>query len=453
MDNSLLATLSVKELRSRLTLARINHSHCVEKSELVALLQQHSENNNVADDDPTPAATEQHPEQAANDDNTSSRTIMPCSCCNETKPDRELLRCGGCRQQFYCSKACQKAHWKQGHREPCKLMQAQQAMRFNEAPQLKRFESLFRRWEGEQIRELLLQMTFAAIYSNPDPNCTCDSHYVFIRLKMEDNNYLTIADWDIGAFDELRNTDPETYLRCTNTILEHAGGGTKCLTLLVYIHPDEEYGSVVPNGLHRTMVYPVLTGSHTELKEKGRGRDTSSGYVRVINQSQACIKNQANAKKEEPDAYKASKIVDKWMLSKGELLIRFFYSALFHRGEPFDRSNWVLVVQVRVDVRGDGRLRVLKHSLMPLDYFRTKAPWAVAQVEQAWAAMSAQAGGTRHAIYFDCKNDDAGTLFSFARCQTHDLTRAEVARFGHLQTPQEYQKELNQCGKDQNREL
>ncbi|KAG2500141.1 hypothetical protein HYH03_001723 [Edaphochlamys debaryana] len=32
------------------------------------------------------------------------------------------LRCGGCRQRRYCSRACQVADWRGGHKEACKQM-------------------------------------------------------------------------------------------------------------------------------------------------------------------------------------------------------------------------------------------------------------------------------------------------------------------------------------------
>jgi len=59
-----LSNLSVKELRSRLQCARIDFSQCVEKSELVALLQQHLDENEsttrvtVADATPPRAASD-----------------------------------------------------------------------------------------------------------------------------------------------------------------------------------------------------------------------------------------------------------------------------------------------------------------------------------------------------------------------------------------------------------
>lgn len=39
-----------------------------------------------------------------------------CAYCN--KSSVELLRCSGCRNAFYCSKECQRAHWKT-HKQQC----------------------------------------------------------------------------------------------------------------------------------------------------------------------------------------------------------------------------------------------------------------------------------------------------------------------------------------------
>jgi hypothetical protein len=34
---------------------------------------------------------------------------------------RELRYCGGCRGVMYCGRACQRAHWRAGHRRACAL--------------------------------------------------------------------------------------------------------------------------------------------------------------------------------------------------------------------------------------------------------------------------------------------------------------------------------------------
>ncbi|XP_078326346.1 uncharacterized protein LOC111126427 [Crassostrea virginica] len=41
-----------------------------------------------------------------------------CSFCGQQQTD--LLRCSRCKNTFYCSKICQKKHWKKGHKEMCK---------------------------------------------------------------------------------------------------------------------------------------------------------------------------------------------------------------------------------------------------------------------------------------------------------------------------------------------
>lgn len=37
-----------------------------------------------------------------------------------------LLRCTACAKRKYCSRDCQRAHWRAGHKEECKLLQAHQ---------------------------------------------------------------------------------------------------------------------------------------------------------------------------------------------------------------------------------------------------------------------------------------------------------------------------------------
>ena len=63
-----------------------------------------------------------------------------CAWCAATQPDVKLLRCGGCRQKFFCDndKACLKHAWKSGHKQECKELQArrQQQQQKAAAPQL-----------------------------------------------------------------------------------------------------------------------------------------------------------------------------------------------------------------------------------------------------------------------------------------------------------------------------
>ncbi|WIA21757.1 hypothetical protein OEZ85_000919 [Tetradesmus obliquus] len=41
-------------------------------------------------------------------------------CGEEEAEGTQLLRCGNCKTAYYCSKACQKAHWRAGHKAVCR---------------------------------------------------------------------------------------------------------------------------------------------------------------------------------------------------------------------------------------------------------------------------------------------------------------------------------------------
>ena len=79
------------------------------------------------------AAAAEHAEAAA-------AAAAVCAWCAATQPDVKLLRCGGCRQKFFCDndKACLKHAWKSGHKQECKELQArrQQQQQKAAAPQL-----------------------------------------------------------------------------------------------------------------------------------------------------------------------------------------------------------------------------------------------------------------------------------------------------------------------------
>lgn len=48
-----------------------------------------------------------------------------CSCCKTLwEPGVKLLVCGGCKQIYYCGKACQADHWRKVHKKQCKLLQS-----------------------------------------------------------------------------------------------------------------------------------------------------------------------------------------------------------------------------------------------------------------------------------------------------------------------------------------
>ncbi|KAK3271460.1 hypothetical protein CYMTET_20191 [Cymbomonas tetramitiformis] len=68
--------------------------------------------------------TSLRPTQAANDANThcsvphknKERTIQKCAACS--LPGKKMKKCSGCRLVSYCSRECQKEHWKM-HKENC----------------------------------------------------------------------------------------------------------------------------------------------------------------------------------------------------------------------------------------------------------------------------------------------------------------------------------------------
>ena len=42
-----------------------------------------------------------------------------CAGCRASELEAQLMSCGRCRMKWYCSRACQKAHWKLGHKLYC----------------------------------------------------------------------------------------------------------------------------------------------------------------------------------------------------------------------------------------------------------------------------------------------------------------------------------------------
>ena len=43
-----------------------------------------------------------------------------CACCGEARKESGLKACTGCHLVSYCDKLCQKAHWRNGHKDICK---------------------------------------------------------------------------------------------------------------------------------------------------------------------------------------------------------------------------------------------------------------------------------------------------------------------------------------------
>ena len=55
------------------------------------------------------------------DARTEVLTNLICANCN-SKSNTELSRCAGCKKTYYCSKECQKEHWKKEHKIQCKKL-------------------------------------------------------------------------------------------------------------------------------------------------------------------------------------------------------------------------------------------------------------------------------------------------------------------------------------------
>ena len=48
-------------------------------------------------------------------------SVSCCACCGINSSDEvKLLICAGCKRVSYCSKRCQRAHWKMAHKSVCK---------------------------------------------------------------------------------------------------------------------------------------------------------------------------------------------------------------------------------------------------------------------------------------------------------------------------------------------
>ena len=59
---------------------------------------------------------------------TARRSQVQCAgpgCPRKLQADGTPLdQCGGCKRCYYCSKACQAAHWKAGHKAECKELRS-----------------------------------------------------------------------------------------------------------------------------------------------------------------------------------------------------------------------------------------------------------------------------------------------------------------------------------------
>jgi len=73
-----------------------------------------------------------------------------CNFCATTMEMKNLKRCGNCKIAFYCSKECQKSHWKIAHKAICMIQTAQPGQALIEHPdekaQLKRLNRWINAW-------------------------------------------------------------------------------------------------------------------------------------------------------------------------------------------------------------------------------------------------------------------------------------------------------------------
>ena len=51
----------------------------------------------------------------------NSQIVYSCGFCRETFEREQMSMCGGCKSQLYCSRSCQKKHWKTGHKQNCSI--------------------------------------------------------------------------------------------------------------------------------------------------------------------------------------------------------------------------------------------------------------------------------------------------------------------------------------------
>ena len=60
-------------------------------------------------------------------DGSSTFSLKNRKCSNPTCTKAAIKRCSGCQAVYYCSRDCQGAHWKTGHKTKCKKMQKRKA--------------------------------------------------------------------------------------------------------------------------------------------------------------------------------------------------------------------------------------------------------------------------------------------------------------------------------------
>jgi len=66
--------------------------------------------------------------------------IRGCTKCGKKVLKQDTAMCSGCRKAWYCTKECQAADWKAGHREECKRAQRRRERRHAEKEEKSRAE-------------------------------------------------------------------------------------------------------------------------------------------------------------------------------------------------------------------------------------------------------------------------------------------------------------------------
>lgn len=49
--------------------------------------------------------------------------VRHCAMCGINEEQKRLMRCARCQMKWYCSKTCQREHWKLGHKLYCVQVQ------------------------------------------------------------------------------------------------------------------------------------------------------------------------------------------------------------------------------------------------------------------------------------------------------------------------------------------
>ena len=99
-------------------------------------------------------------------------------CGREEPPEEEYLACSRCQTQVYCSRNCQKLHWKAHKRIQCFEKSDQGAAEINGiSRRLKRFTNLF----GPLMRNASLACLF--LHKIDHPAASLETHVIIIKIS------------------------------------------------------------------------------------------------------------------------------------------------------------------------------------------------------------------------------------------------------------------------------